>query len=64
MIRVCMVCEKVFGEKEPLYDKTSTHGICNPCFEEFRVKYENQEIVKQKAQNWRNGEINTNAQTI
>jgi len=38
-----MVCEKVFGEKEPLYDKTSTHGICDPCFEEFRVKYENQE---------------------
>jgi len=64
MIRVCMFCDTVFGEKEPLYDKTSTHGICDPCFEEFRVKYENQETVEQKAQNWRNGEINKNAQTI
>jgi hypothetical protein len=44
-----MFCDMVFGEKEPLYDKTSTHGICAPCFEEFRVKYENQEIVEQKA---------------
>ena len=59
-----MFCDMVFGEKEPLYDKTSTHGICDPCFEEFRVKYENQETAEQKAQNWRNGEINTNAQTI
>jgi hypothetical protein len=62
MIRICMFCDMVFGEKEPLYDKTSTHGICNPCFEEFRVKYENQEIVvRQKAQNWRTTQINTNA---
>ena len=61
MIRVCMVCEKVFGEKEPFYDKSSTHGICDPCFEEFRVKYENQETVKQEAQNWRTMQINTNA---
>ena len=40
MIRVCMVCKKVFGEKEPLDDKSPTHGICDPCFEEFRVKSE------------------------
>jgi hypothetical protein len=56
-----MFCDMVFGEKEPLYDKTSTHGICDPCFEEFRVKHENQEIVEQKAQNWRTMQINTNA---
>ena len=61
MIRICMFCDMVFGEKEPLYDKTLTHGICDPCFEEFRVKYENQEIVEQKAQNWRTMQINTNA---
>lgn len=61
MIRICMFCDMVFGEKEPLYDKTSTHGICDPCFEEFRVKYENQETVEQKAQNWRTMQINTNA---
>ena len=56
-----MFCDMVFGEKEPLYDRTPTHGICNPCFEEFRVKYENQEIVGQKAKNWRTMQINTNA---
>ena len=61
MIRICMFCDMVFGEKEPLYDKTLTHGICDPCFEEFRVKYENQEIVRQKAQNWRTIQINTDA---
>ena len=56
-----MVCDKVFGEKEPLDDNSPTHGICDPCFEEFRGKYENQEIVKQKAHNWRTMQINTNA---
>ena len=61
MIRVCMFCDTVFGEKEPLYDKTPTHGICDPCFEEFRAKYENQETVEQKAQNWRTKQMNTNA---
>lgn len=59
-----MFCDRVFGEKKPLYNKTLTHGICDPCFEEFRVKYENQETVKPNAQKWRNRQINTNAQTI
>ena len=40
MIRICMFCDMVFGEKEPLHDRRSTHGICDPCFEEFKVKYE------------------------
>jgi len=61
VIRVCMFCDTVFGEKEPLHDRRPTHGICDPCFENFRVKYENQEIVRQKAQNWRTMQINTNA---
>jgi len=56
-----MFCDTVFGEKEPLHDRRPTHGICDPCFENFRVKYENQEIVRQKAQNWRTMQINTNA---
>jgi|GEM_PF-2450933 len=61
MIRVCMFCDTVFGEKEPLHDRRPTHGICDSCFEEFRVKYGNQGTVKQKAQNWRTMQINTNA---
>jgi hypothetical protein len=59
-----MVCEKVFGEKEALYDKRSTHGFCDPYFEEFRVKYENRGAVKQKPQNRQMMQININAQTI
>jgi len=57
MIRVCMFCDRVLGEKKPLYDKTPTHGICDLCFEEFRVKYENQETVKQEAQNRRTMQV-------
>jgi len=61
MIRICMFCDMVFGEKKPLHDRRPTHGICNPCFENFRVKHENQEIVRQKAKNLRTMQINTNA---
>jgi hypothetical protein len=32
MIRVCMTCKEVFGEKEPLEDKSETHGLCERCF--------------------------------
>jgi len=56
-----MVCEKVFGEKEPFYDKSPTHGICDPCFEEFRARYENEGTVQQEPQNLRAMQINTNA---
>jgi len=34
MIRICMTCKKVIGEKEPLEDKSETHGICDDCMEE------------------------------
>ena len=61
MIRVCMFCNTIFGEKEPLHDKRPTHGICVPCFEEFSLKYEHQETVKQKVQNRKTMQINTNA---
>jgi len=56
-----MFCDTVFGEKEPLHDKRQTHGICDPCFEEFRLKYEHQDTVKQEAQNWRTMQTSTNA---
>lgn len=52
MLRVCMFCDRVFGEKEPLFEKTSTHGICDPCFDEFRMKCENQGTAKMKNPNW------------
>jgi len=32
MIQVCYVCWKKYGEKEPLKDRSETHGICNDCF--------------------------------
>lgn len=60
-----MFCNTVFGEKEPLYDRTLTHGICDPCFEEFRLEHEKPDTVGQNAQilglpifNWLTGEPN------
>lgn len=32
MIRICSCCKKVIGQKEPLEDKSETHGICQECF--------------------------------
>lgn len=32
MIRICCVCKKVIGEKEPLDDKSETHTVCPDCF--------------------------------
>jgi len=31
MIRICMKCKKKLGEKEPLEDKSITHGLCDSC---------------------------------
>ena len=31
MIRVCYRCKIVFGEKEPLEDRSETHGLCDEC---------------------------------
>jgi hypothetical protein len=42
MVRVCMICNEVFGEKEPLEDRSETHGICDECWpkEHERIKKE------------------------
>ena len=32
MIRFCMICKKVFGEKKPFEDKSETTGICDLCW--------------------------------
>ena len=31
MKRLCGWCDKTLGEKEPLEDKSVTHGICEAC---------------------------------
>ncbi len=52
-----MVCAKVFGEKEPFNDRSLTHGICESCFEEVRLKHENREVIEtNKDQNWGNSQ--------
>jgi hypothetical protein len=39
MRAVCAWCGKDMGEREPLEDKSLTHGICRPCQErEFRFR--------------------------
>ncbi len=32
MVRRCMRCGEVYGEKEPLEDKSETTGLCDECF--------------------------------
>ena len=32
MIRICIECKKNYGIKEPLWDKSTTHGLCDACF--------------------------------
>jgi len=38
MRRVCCVCKKFFGFKEPLDDDSETHGFCPECFDLERAK--------------------------
>ncbi len=42
MRRMCSsdhhVGDRCFGEKEPLEDKTETHGYCDPCFEVEKIE--------------------------
>jgi hypothetical protein len=33
MIRQCVECKTIIGEKEPLEDKSVTHTYCDSCFE-------------------------------
>lgn len=30
----CCYCQKDMGEKEPLEDHSTSHGICDDCFKE------------------------------
>ena len=37
MIIICMECKQVQGEKEPLENKTHTHGLCFDCMPDWLV---------------------------
>ena len=37
MISVCMMCKTVMGEKEPLDNKSLTHGLCWSCTPQWLV---------------------------
>lgn len=43
MVRVCCVCKKILGEKEPLDDKSVTHTYCEECakkaWEDIEVEF-------------------------
>jgi hypothetical protein len=47
MIQICYVCWKRYGEKEPLQDKSETHGVCPGCFPGELEKIE--KIKKERA---------------
>jgi len=33
MVRICIACKENYGTKEPLGDKSTTHGLCDACFD-------------------------------
>jgi len=35
MKRVCAWCGKDMGEREPLEDKSITHGMCEDCYKKM-----------------------------
>lgn len=35
MTSICMMCKTVMGEKEPLDNKSLTHGICFDCMPQW-----------------------------
>lgn len=39
MIRVCVYCGRILGEKPPLEDKSETHTICEGCLEKMKHDY-------------------------
>ena len=46
MIRICMVCKTFIGTKEPLADKSETHGICKKCFDIQIKNIKDKKVVK------------------
>ena len=32
MVRICIECKKSYGIKEPLWDESTTHGLCDTCY--------------------------------
>ena len=44
MRRVCAWCQKDLGEKEPLDNKTLTHGLCKECGDIYFKGDEEEEI--------------------
>jgi hypothetical protein len=50
MKRICYICRKHFGDKEPLNDTSETHGLCSACFRDQirKIKsYQKKEITHQ-----------------
>ena len=48
MIRICMVCKDFIGTKEPLTDKSETHGICQKCFDLQVSEIKKAKLIKSK----------------
>jgi len=38
MIRICAWCDKKMGEKEPMEDRSETHGICDECLDVLKIE--------------------------
>jgi hypothetical protein len=42
MIRVCYLCKRTYGQKEPFEDRRASHGLCEACvpLEQARIEKE------------------------
>jgi hypothetical protein len=40
LIRICYICGKIMGEKEPYEDRSYTHGLCEECLKKELEKIE------------------------
>lgn len=51
MFIFCSWCAKAMGEKEPLNDRTITHGVCSLCQEEIARQMKEWEQKQQGGKN-------------
>ena len=41
MKQICIGCKTQYGIKEPVLDKSETHGICNECLSDVLKRKDN-----------------------
>ena len=48
MFSVCLKCQKIYGKKDPLEDRSCAYGLCADCFKEcLRLRGVNIDFYKE-----------------